>query len=156
MVEASFRRPYLDASAWTELLENPGPERESEEQRSLRLLIGAVDRGAMKVFSSTIMVTEVLGGPKGRTPEAVANAELALQREGVVMVAVDLPVSTAARELRLTRHLDGMDAIHAASAALAGCDVFFTFDKPLMRKLDGWSGPRASLPYWPEAEQLRL
>jgi predicted nucleic acid-binding protein len=136
-------------------LQHPGSERENDTERALRLIVDAVDHGRMSVFRSTIMATEVLGGPVGkRPPDAVTRARLALSRPHVIAIPVDLSVERKANELVIGRGLDSMDALHAASAQVGRCDQFFTLDRPLARRLAGWDGPPAGEPFWDGDEPL--
>jgi predicted nucleic acid-binding protein len=95
----------------------------------LRPLWQAVQNGALEVVSSDLTLMETLVGPLKRGDTGLAATyEQFFQQPGIRLLPVTQAVLREAARLRATTRLRTPDAIHAATAALAGCALFLTND----------------------------
>lgn len=102
-----------------------------QEFECLKTLLAAVDRGEVTLVESTAILAEV-------QPEHARDTELhALAREAVrallespatQLVDVNTVVARKAGELRVTQGMSTWDAVHLATAILAGVDVVIVRD----------------------------
>ena len=114
----------------------------------LRLWLEAADRGDLQLVVSTLMPLEVLGGNRDRrTQESAAAALRALDRSSVRQVAPGRAIVAAARDLRLTRGLKSMDALHLATAHRGQAEGLLTDDAERLA-LETWEGVRIVKPEW--------
>jgi len=120
-----IRRALLDASALIGVIKG------EPEFECLRSLLGAVDRGEVILVESTAILAEVV-------PEHAEDAEShAATRESVLallespateLVDVSTTVARMAGALRVKHGLKTWDAIHLATAILAGVDIVIVRD----------------------------
>lgn len=123
-----YRFIYLDATSWITVLSGAGPDLDD-----LRLWLGAVDAGQVRVAVSALMPLEILGGNRNeRTAESAAAALRALERRVVRQIAASPAVVDVARDLRLRHRIASMDALHLASASIGQAEAFLTNDEKLL------------------------
>jgi len=94
-----------------------------------------VDRGRTRLVSSTIVLLEVLTGAFRRGNQLLAQKfEAALSDvEGVALVPVTHEIAREAARLRALHGLRTPDAIHVATALVAGAAELVTMDRRLGR-----------------------
>jgi predicted nucleic acid-binding protein len=118
------RSVYLDTNVFIYSVEQVAPYAEA-----LRPLFRDVARGGTRATTSEITLAETLVQPF-RTLDARLQVafEDALSVPGLSVVPVSRTVLLHAARLRAALRLKLPDAIHAATAQLAGCDVLLTND----------------------------
>jgi predicted nucleic acid-binding protein len=89
-----------------------------------------LDRGDVKVVTSTITLTEVLVHPlRQNNPSLVHQySDILLHQEHLTTVAVNSVIATLAAQLRATHNLRTPDAIQLATAIQSGASFFLTND----------------------------
>ena len=95
-------------------------------------LFHEVDSNKVKLFGSTLLFPEVLGGGYDDPIDPIKENQIfsVLDNPSVItMVQVTRQVAVLARELRRELRLKAPDATHLASAVFAGVDIFMTADK---------------------------
>ena len=100
-------------------------------------MLAAIDSRIFRAVTSELAIAEVLSKPLalGNLDEIAKFEHFFSPRSALEMAAVDR------HTLRLAAHLQGQlrlklfDAIHVATARLAGCDYFLTEDERLGRAL---------------------
>lgn len=101
------------------------------EFECLKSLLAAVDRGEVKLIESTAILTEVLPRHAGDT-EAHARARegirTLLESPETHLIDVSTVVARKAGDLRAKHSLKTWDAIHLATAIVAGVDVLIVRD----------------------------
>jgi predicted nucleic acid-binding protein len=99
------------------------------ESECLKSLLAAVDRGEIILVDSTAILSEVVpehnADPSRRAGEAVRAF---LESPATQLVDVSIAVARKAGELRVTHGLKTWDAVHLATAILAGVDVLIVRD----------------------------
>jgi len=91
-------------------------------------------RGEVVLTSSELTLHEALVGPLKHGNQALAaDYEKLLTKTDVRLLPVSLPVLRLAAWLRVDAKLKTPDAIHAATALLAGCEAFITNDADFER-----------------------
>jgi predicted nucleic acid-binding protein len=99
----------------------------------MRDLVRALDDGLFRTLTSEMTLAEVLVGPfRAPNPlyEITYNAVLSGQ-EKVEVVPVTREILVDAARLRAESRMRLPDAIHVATAARHGCDIFLTNDNRL-------------------------
>lgn len=88
------------------------------------------ERGDFQIIVSSLTVTEVMSLPVRRGNHGLANSYYRLLTEtiGLKVVAADTEIAHKAANLRAKYSLKTIDAIHLATAIVAGCDAFLTND----------------------------
>ena len=122
---ASGSRLYLDANAIIYAAETP------ERFPSLGVVLDRVDLGDLSAITSALTLAEVLVMPLRKANAlAVASYQNRLASGPTLTVAdVSRDVLIRAATIRATTPAVKLpDAIHAATALVAGCDVFLTND----------------------------
>jgi predicted nucleic acid-binding protein len=100
-------------------------------QPGIDSLFHEVDLRLVRLYGSTLLVPEVLGGGFADPPDlARENAIRGILDNPNVLTPVQVTrqVAWIARELRRELHLKTPDAAHLASAVYAGADWFMTTD----------------------------
>lgn len=95
-------------------------------------LFHEVDTNKVKLFGSTLLFPEVLGGGYDDPVDAAKENAIfsVLDNPSVLtLVQVTRQVAVIARDLRRELHLQTPDAAHLASAIFAGVDIFMTIDE---------------------------
>ncbi len=124
-------------------------------------IVSEVEKGDAVIITSSIVETEVLMGDL--SAEVQEKFRALLKRKDVVAVNVDRTVSRLAGELRdyyrgqtPKQSIQGMDAIHLATAILYKVDEFHTFEPRLIRYNGNLAGhplvicePRSAKPTLP-------
>jgi predicted nucleic acid-binding protein len=99
----------------------------------LKQIVEALDAGVLQAVTSELTLAEVLIGPLRMRDLQVADTYRALLRSSKVLRTV--PVSVAILERSAAIRCNSMtalpDAIHLATAELAGCKYFLTEDRQL-------------------------
>lgn len=124
-------RPDKIESALLDASSLIGVSKGEQEFECLKTLLAAVDRGEVTLVESTAILAEV-------QPEHTRDTELhALAREAVrallespatQLVDVNTVVARKAGELRVKQGMSTWDAVHLATAILAGVDVLIVRD----------------------------
>lgn len=119
------RRAYLDANIFIYAVEGAAPYAVVLEDYFIR-----VARGEQNAVTSELALAEVLVKPfVDRSRERQRAFEQALRTQGgLTVLAVTKVLLIQAARLRATTRLKLPDAIHAATAREAACDVFLTND----------------------------
>jgi len=83
----------------------------------------------LEIITSELSVLEVITGPMRKGNQILIDAyEEFLTGTEIRLVPIDMQILRNAARLRAETSLRTPDAIHAATAALAGCDTFITND----------------------------
>jgi predicted nucleic acid-binding protein len=89
----------------------------------------AAKAGSLRVVSSELALLETLVGPlKTGDASLIATFESALLGTDISLLPITQAVLREAARLRATTRLRTPDALHAATASLAGCSLFITND----------------------------
>lgn len=122
------RRVYLDTNLYIYLFE--GLE---EHRRPMAELAAEIDRRNIAVIASELIFTELLPHPvrDGRDELVKAYLKLMQRTPRITLVPVDRRVILRAVHLRARFGLRSMDALHAATALVHGCQTFLTNDRRL-------------------------
>ncbi len=118
----------LDASALIGVIKG------EPEFECLKSLLAAVDRGEVALVESTAILIEVLPTHDTDTElHAIARdaARALLEAPATQLVDVSTAVARKAGELRATHRLKTWDAVHLATAILAGVDVVIVRDSKM-------------------------
>ena len=114
---------YLDACVLIDYVKG------EQRAETIRSTLAHIDKGSITLVSSTLMLTEVLpahadDGDKHRAVRDAVRSLLVSPRTR--LVDVDQAVAQRAADLRLAHRLKTPDAIHLATALIAGAQVMFT------------------------------
>lgn len=123
----------------------------------LKPLFSTVDRGEIQLVESTAILTEVLyRHPRDNATHARARETLRglLEAQETVLVDVSSIVARKAGDLRVEFGLHTWDAIHLATAIVAGVDVLFVRDAKF--PLGIYEGVYVSTPYDIDDDKLAL
>lgn len=119
-------------------------------------IIYAARAGSLELYASTMLLVEARGQGREVTVDVALEVkvqELLLQPHWRY-VELERTVALKARDLTLTHKLKNADAIHLASAIVAGAEVFMTLDEtdfPIGTAVDGvW----VDVPYAPGGPDL--
>lgn len=118
-----IRRALLDASALIGVIKG------DPEFKCLQSLLAAVDRGEITLVESTAILAEVV--PEHATdPSRLARETVRALLESPTTQLIDVSTAIArkAGELRVEPGLKTWDAVHLATAILAGVDVLIVRD----------------------------
>jgi predicted nucleic acid-binding protein len=100
---------------------------------ALKQIVEALDAGALSAVTSELTLAEVLIGPLRNNDQKLASTYRSLLLSSKVLRTV--PVSAAILERSAAIRCNSMtslpDAIHLATAELAGCKYFLTEDRQL-------------------------
>ena len=100
---------------------------------ALNNIVEALDAGVLSAVTSELTLAEVLIGPLRTRDSATGDTYKAVLRSGKALRAI--PVTSAvlerSAELRCNSTMSLPDAIHLATAELAGCRYFLTEDRHL-------------------------
>lgn len=102
-----------------------------EHAAGIASVLHEVDAQKIRLYGSTILITEVLGGCFDDPPDlAKENAIRAiLENPSVITLAqVSRQVAQVARDLRPQYRLKVADSLHLATAVTLGVDAFMTMD----------------------------
>jgi predicted nucleic acid-binding protein len=107
--------------------------------RQLRPLFNELDRGSIRCMLSELTIAEALAKPIALGDELHLDGfrELFAPDSVLEMLPVERAVLTLAAEIRGRLKLKLFDAIHVATARLAGCHHSLTQDERLGRALGG-------------------
>lgn len=120
-------------------------KKEEGRGETCRKLLDEVERGKIRLFTSTFTFAEVT---KGSDQDLDLRIEQFFENDYIIPVAVDRLVAEDARRLiwrirdEVDKKLKPADAIHLASARRADVDVLVTFDSRLL----GLNGKLEDLP----------
>jgi len=101
------------------------------EFRCLGSLLAAVERGEVRLVESTAILAEVLVKHRTDTPRhahARQTLRALLESQETQLVDVSTLVARKAGELKVTLGLKTWDAVHLATAILAGVDILVVRD----------------------------
>jgi len=91
------------------------------------------ERGDL-LCTSTFTVGELLVGPRKRADQQVESRIFEiLQNKDIALFTFDIPAATAYGAIRAANPVTPADAIHLASAAANGVDLFLTNDRTLKK-----------------------
>jgi predicted nucleic acid-binding protein len=120
---------YLDSVVFIDALEG-----ESEVSDAAQILLRWLRDRSRHAFTSELALAECLA-PRRRTGEGAIGAgnnealsALLASTDLVELVPITRPILLATCEVRRGRSMKLPDAIHFATAAAAGCDLFVTRD----------------------------
>jgi predicted nucleic acid-binding protein len=101
----------------------------------MEAIIGRVEDTPLRAVSSVITLAEVLYQPiqQGRTDLENAYQDILITSGAFQLWWVNVPIAERAARLRVAYRLRTPDALHIATAIIAGCDAFLTNDKGLRR-----------------------
>jgi len=101
------------------------------------VLLKAVDEGRVRAVASELVLAEVLTRPfkLGNMTHVERYQHLLSSRSGLSMISVSRDVLVLAAQLRADKGFKLFDAIHVATARLAGSEFFLTQDERLGRAL---------------------
>ena len=96
----------------------------------VRAFFRAMDRGDLRVVTSTLTLTEVLVYPlrQGNTELARQYQDILFDQENLITLPVSPEIAELAAQLRASRNLRTPDAIQMATAIHGGATFFFTND----------------------------
>lgn len=96
----------------------------------MRAIFQRVDSGSPRVMTSVITLTEVLVMPimTGHTQYEQAYRDMLLNTAQITALPVSATIADRAAHLRVQYGLRTPDALHVATAIIAGCDAFLTND----------------------------
>lgn len=122
------RRTYLDTNVFIYALEGEG-----KFVRDLTDLFTAIESAELPTVTCELTLAELLVKPF-REKDAKGEQrcrESVLSRQGLTVVPIDVSILVESARLRAAVGLRLPDAIHIASALIAGCEVFLTNDRRL-------------------------
>ena len=120
---------YLDANSLIYTVERVEPYRSL-----LDPMWRAAQRGDLTVASGRLIVVESLVKPlRDRNREIEAQYRELFEASIFKVLDMPLAVFERAAEIRAFAHLKTADALHAATALQAGCDLFITNDADFRR-----------------------
>jgi predicted nucleic acid-binding protein len=101
----------------------------------MEIIIGRVEDTSLRAVCSVITLTEVLIHPiqMGRGDLETAYRNILISGSAIHLFWVDVAIAERAAHLRSQYGLRTPDALHVATAIIAGCDAFLTNDKRLAR-----------------------
>ncbi len=101
----------------------------------MRELIGRVDVGALKGYSSVITLTEVLTLPKRLQNTKLVDdyQDLLVNSRNFELIQINTTIAERAADLRARYNLRTPDAMQIAATLEAGCTAFLTNDSALTR-----------------------
>jgi len=120
----------LDTGPWIAWIEQQGPFLPPAAP-----VFREIEAGRRAAVTSVLTVLEVLTGAHRRHDDVLAQryADLFSHSSGVFVLDVDLEIASRAAELRASYGLRTADAIHVATALVAGAGLFVTTDRRLRR-----------------------
>jgi predicted nucleic acid-binding protein len=156
---APLTAPYLDSSVFlAHIKEEALPCRGTTRFQITQEILGGAEQGKYKVYTSFLTLAEVRRlreSGKELTPDELpeVNSLFArlLENEWLVAVEVGRAVAEKAQALGATFGMSPTDALHLASAILAGCNVLMVWDKGRFSNLfrEGpCEGVHVMEPYW--------
>lgn len=101
----------------------------------VRTIFRQVNNGTPQAITSVITLTEVLVMPiqTGHTQYQQEYRDMLLNTANITTQPVSAPIAERAAHLRARYRLRTPDALHIATALVAGCDAFLTNDLALKR-----------------------
>jgi predicted nucleic acid-binding protein len=119
---------YLDTNIFIYMVEGY-----AAEQPFIRALAAAIDRQELVAVTSELTLAELLVKPLelGRADVVAIYEELLQHSDRLTVPPVDRATLIEAARLRARLGILLADAIHVATAALAGCAAFLTNDRRL-------------------------
>jgi predicted nucleic acid-binding protein len=147
----------IDTSPWIALL-----AKEIDRAEHVLRVLERAERGEMRVFVSTVTITETVKGPAAADPVMTDDQETVfvefMDNPFITLVSVDPVVAARARDLRRqVRWLKTPDAMILATALVTGSASLYTYDQADLLRLDGSAevaGLRIEIP--PVEHQLVL
>ncbi|MBF6604960.1 MAG: PIN domain-containing protein [Chloroflexi bacterium] len=127
----------IDTSPWIALL-----AKEVDRAEHVLRLLEQAERGEIKVFVSTVTITETVKGPAAGDPLLTDEQESVLvdymDNPFITLVSVDPVVAARARDLRRhVRWLKTPDAMILATALVTGSETLYTYDQTDLVRLNG-------------------
>jgi predicted nucleic acid-binding protein len=113
-------------------------ERHAAYIERMRAVFERADRGDLQIITSVITLLEVLAVPTVEGRQDVQNAyrHMLMNTPQVAAVPVNAAIAEQAALIRATYRLRTPDALHIATAIVAGCDAFLTNDMAFKRVKD--------------------
>ncbi len=119
---------YIETAPWIYFL-----EASADRARRIAPIVEAIGNGSCSGVCSTIVLLEILVRPLklGRTDLAAQYEDILTSQTSLTIRPVDTLIAREAARLRASYQLRTPDAIHLATAHLAGASVFLTNDRRL-------------------------
>jgi predicted nucleic acid-binding protein len=107
--------------------------------QTMRELLGAIDVDALQVVTSELTIAEVMPKPISlKNPDYLAKYELLFSPSSAIRTfPVSREILLACCHIQADFGIKPMDAIHVATAKVAGCHYFLTEDHRLGRAIAG-------------------
>ncbi len=142
----ALKRPYFDASVFLAHLKQEATACRNTTRFDITTrLFADAEAGKFQIYTSFITITEVrrLQITRGVFKQPLDASELAtinglfrkyLENAWIVPIEVGRLVAEKAQELGAQYDISTQDAIHLASAIIAGCDALLIWDKAFLSK----------------------
>jgi predicted nucleic acid-binding protein len=129
----------IDTSPWIALLAG-----EADRAEHVLRLLEQAERNEIRVFVSTVTITETVKGPAAADPLMTDEQETLfveyMDNPFITLVSVDPVVAARARDLRRqVRWLKTPDAMILATALVTGSSTLYTYDEKDLLRLSGSS-----------------
>lgn len=123
---SSSDRYYLDSNVIIAIVQEPQTLDTARFE-----FVAKIDAGQLEAVTSELALAECLTKPFGEQDQATADAFLKflVDRPELPLLPVSPDILLSAARLRTKSRMKLPDAIHVATAQLAGCSVFLTSDK---------------------------
>ena len=127
---------FLDTAVWAYAIGDDHPQRDA-----CRALLSAAQRGDVELHASVELIQELVFHRMRRTDRATAVAEGRAVAAACTLHPFGADVLVKALDLTATTRIGGRDAVHAATALLAGFDAVVSPDRDFavvegLRRLD--------------------
>lgn len=105
-------------------------QQETDKREALRVLLDGAGTGELVIVTSAVTITECGGRPNVRKVDDSASQKMLafFEQEYIALRAVDRNIAEKAHDFARKHGLRHMDAIHVATALLAGVEVMYTYD----------------------------
>lgn len=129
MAKTEPTRVALDACAWLSIIKG------EPSAKLVKPLLQQIDAGSVRPVGSTLLLTEIYKPSLDSDVQQKQTMVLQmLQSREFDLIDVSAPIAREAAQLRLAHGFKTADAIHLATAKVAGADWFVTMDAELHRK----------------------
>lgn len=135
---SSIKRIYWDSCCWIALIQQEVitvAGAKIDRGKMCRGVVDAAEKGIYEIVTSTLSLAEVSKNPKSSTLSDDDKIAQFFENDYILLANVDVRVGTLARQL-MQRGFAGLrpaDAVHLATASIANCEFFHTFDDDLIK-----------------------